>query len=325
MKQSFQPAQLHFEYRNKPVSGNVLNGLGEKEVRRPAQIFHGSGFRKLEWEKLELFFLMTMPFSLFIRGMFSRLQLRHADGKVAQKQSEVRNKSQLSDEIKTVATKLGAAAVGITRISEKECYQDYQPKYKYAICIAYEMNYEIMKEQVTWLKGGLETVRAYTRITGIVVELAKYIRQQGWPARAYCESADILHIPLAIKAGIGELGKHGSLINKELGSNLRLATVLTDLPLALDQPVDIGVEDLCASCRRCTRDCPVDAISDEKQLVRGIDKWYVDFDKCVPYFSKTYGCGICIQVCPWSKPGRGPSLSQTLLAKRKIKRPPSVH
>ena len=138
----------------------------------------------------------------------------------------------------------------------------------------------------------------------------------GTPPSANCESADILHIPLAIKAGIGELGKHGSLINKELGSNFRLATVLTDLPLALDQPVDIGVEDLCASCRRCTMDCPVDAISDEKQLVRGIDKWYVDFDKCVPYFSKTYGCGICIQVCPWSKPGRGPSLSQTLLAKR---------
>ncbi len=85
MKKSFQSPQLHFEYRNKPVSGNMLSGLGENTVRRPAQIFHGSGFRKLEWEKLELFFLLTMPFSLFIRSMYSRLQLQHADGKLADK------------------------------------------------------------------------------------------------------------------------------------------------------------------------------------------------------------------------------------------------
>jgi epoxyqueuosine reductase len=316
MKVVYQSADLHFTYRNQPESGNKLNGLGEKEARRPRQIFHGSGFRKLEWEKLELFFLMTMPFSLFIRGMLSRLQLRHADGKIAKKQCEINDTSKRTQALKAVAKKLGARAIGITKISENESYKDYKAPHKYAISIAYPMQFEVMKEHVTHLNGGLETIRAYTEITRIVVELAKYIRSMGWPARAYCESADILHIPLAIKSGIGELGKHGSLINKELGSDIRLATVLTDLPLELDEPVDIGVEDLCASCRRCTSDCPVDAISDEKQLVRGVEKWYVDFDKCVPYFSKTYGCGICIQVCPWSKPGRGPSLSQTLLAKR---------
>ncbi len=316
MKSAFQSPQLNFEYRNKPVSGNVLNGLGEKEFRRPRQIFHGSGFRKLEWEKLELFFLLTMPFSLFIRGMFSRLQLRHADGHVARDKPDVTDRSGISREIKDVARRLGAGAVGITDISANESYQDYEPRYKYAISIAYPMNYKIMKEHVTWLTGGLETIRAYAEITRIVVELASHIRQLGWPARAYCESADILHIPLAIKAGVGELGKHGCMINKELGSDFRLATVLTDLPLELDQPVDIGAEDLCANCRRCSSNCPAGAIADEKQLVRGTEKWYVNFDRCAPYFSKTYGCGVCIQVCPWSKPGRGPSLSKTLLAKR---------
>jgi epoxyqueuosine reductase QueG len=42
----------------------------------------------------------------------------------------------------------------------------------------------------------------------------------------------------------------------------------------------------------------------------------VDFDRCVPYFVKTYGCAICIEVCPWSEPGRGPRLSELLLSKR---------
>ena len=316
MSNHYQSAELNFEYASPPVSGNQLNGVGETEKRQARQIFHGSGFRRLEWEKLEMFFLMTMPLSLFIRGMFSRLQLRHADGAVAKQRREVSDAGEMSDEIKDLAIELGAGLVGITEITALDHYEGYKPPYRYAISIAYPMNYEVMKEHVTWLRGGLETIRAYTEITRVVVRLAARIRKMGWPARAYCESADILHIPIALRAGIGQLGKHGSIISRELGSDLRLATVLTDLPLALDGPVDIGVEDLCASCRRCTTDCPVDAISDDKQLVRGEEKWYVDFDKCVPYFSKTYGCGICIQVCPWSKPGRGPSLSQTLLSKR---------
>ncbi len=51
-------------------------------------------------------------------------------------------------------------------------------------------------------------------------------------------------------------------------------------------------------------------------MVRGVEKWYVDFDKCIPSFAMTEGGGICIEVCPWSEPGRGPALSEALIAKR---------
>jgi epoxyqueuosine reductase QueG len=44
--------------------------------------------------------------------------------------------------------------------------------------------------------------------------------------------------------------------------------------------------------------------------VRGVQKWWVDFDKCIPYFNETFGCAICLAVCPWSKPGRAPSLAE---------------
>ncbi|MFQ5426938.1 MAG: 4Fe-4S dicluster domain-containing protein, partial [Gaiellales bacterium] len=148
--------------------------------------------------------------------------------------------------------------------------------------------------------------------------LSEEIRAMGWPARAYGNpnSTDLLQIPLAVRAGLGELGKHGSLITREHGSNVRLAAVVTDLPMTTDGPVDLAVDDLCQTCRRCVLDCPPAAILDEKQLVRGVEKWYVDFDRCVPYFVKTYGCAICIEVCPWSEPGRGPWLLEKLLRRR---------
>jgi epoxyqueuosine reductase QueG len=95
-----------------------------------------------------------------------------------------------------------------------------------------------------------------------------------------------------------------------------LGTIVTDLPLVADQPVDIGVDDLCTRCNVCVRECPVDAIYQEKQPVRGVEKWYVDFDKCIYYFTETAGCGICIEVCPWSEEGKGPWLSEKMLSKR---------
>jgi len=86
--------------------------------------------------------------------------------------------------------------------------------------------------------------------------------------------------------------------------------VTTALPLVPDAPDAFGADDFCTRCQVCRNACPPDAIFDTKQLVRGVEKWYVDFDKCIPYFNETYGCGICIAVCPWSTPGRAPKLAE---------------
>lgn len=120
----------------------------------------------------------------------------------------------------------------------------------------------------------------------------------------------------AIEAGIGELGKHGSILNDEFGSNLRFAAVVTDMPLIPDGQRDFGANEFCMSCELCTTSCRPKAISDEKKMVRGHKKWSVDFDKCVPFFNETSGCTICITVCPWSRPGVAPNLTQKMLKKR---------
>ena len=87
---------------------------------------------------------------------------------------------------------------------------------------------------------------------------------------------------------------------------------MTNAPLPLDAPQDHGIDAFCTNCRVCENACPVDAISPEKQLVRGVVKWYVDFDKCLPFFNEHQGCTICIAVCPWSRPGVGLNLAAKL-------------
>ena len=245
-------------------------------------------------------------------------QLRRRDGPVDREPR--RRSGSGADEppgSRTGRRELGADLVGVTRLTDDVLYAGAEVPYRYAISIGLRMDRDEMRF-VPQPRAALEVMRVYRAVSRIAIELGEHVRGLGWPAKAYGNpnSTDLLHIPLAVRAGLGQLGKHGSLISKEHGSNVRLATVVTDLPLATDEEVDIGVDDLCRTCRRCVLDCPPDAITDEKQLVRGEEKWYVDFDRCVPYFTKTYGCAICIQVCPWSEPGRGPKLSEKLLAAR---------
>ena len=105
-------------------------------------------------------------------------------------------------------------------------------------------------------------------------------------------------IPAAIAAGFGELGKHGSIINPEFGSSFRLSAILTDAPLPISNQnhmvwmIFVLLADVCEDA------CPPFAILPEKKTVRGIKKWYVDFDKCLPFFNQHQGCGICIEFAP---------------------------
>ena len=315
MKKDFPSPEVPFAYRDQPLSGNIINGLGETTKRAATQVFHGSGARDLEWGKLELFFGLINPFKVSWLNLVNRWMLRNADGPISNNVRKITSQTDITAEIKDLAMSFGAGSVGISPMIKEALYKDGEINYANAIVILYPMDTDEM-QHVTTGRAGTETMRAYMEISRTAIELSKKIRAMGWRARAYCEGADLLHIPLAINAGLGQLGKHGSLICREFGSSMRIATILTDLPLNHDRPIDIAVDDLCIGCRRCTLDCPVDAISDEKHMVRGDDKWYVDFDKCVPYFTEAVGCGICIEVCPWSKPDRGFSLSEKLLKKR---------
>jgi NAD-dependent dihydropyrimidine dehydrogenase PreA subunit len=311
------PPRYAFGYRSPPESGNAINGLGEAERSRARKVFHSSGGEPLAWKALDDFFSVINPWRVVRHVVANAWQLRRSDGPVSPRRRDVSDPSAMAAEVKTLARGLGASLVGIAEVTEEDLYVGREPGLPRAICIGLPMDRREMSF-APQARAAAEVMRTYRLVARIAIRLAERIRAMGWSARAYGNpnSTDILMIPMAVRAGLGELGKHGSMISLEHGSNFRLAAVLTDLPLAPDRPVDLGVDDVCTLCRRCVDDCPPRAIFEEKQLVRGERKWYVDFDKCIPYFVKTCGCAICIEVCPWSEPGRGSAISARVLALR---------
>ena len=136
--------------------------------------------------------------------------------------------------------------------------------------------------------------------------------------RVFVDSAPVLEKPIAEKAGLGWIGKHTNLIDRDTGSWFFLGELYTDLPLPVDEP-EVSH---CGTCRACIDVCPTDAIVAPYQL---------DARRCISYLTielrgpipqefrkaignRIYGCDDCQLFCPWNKFAR--STSETDFAPR---------
>jgi Pyruvate/2-oxoacid:ferredoxin oxidoreductase delta subunit len=299
------------------VSGNTINGVGEAEVRRPTPIMwhppemiaHGA-VQTWFWGQGP-----NDPEVFAVRAERQRV-ISMPDAPIAAQQRDI-SPSEAVVEIERVARAAGAHLVGFVQPRPEWVFEGYTFDYPWIVMIGVRMDPEKMKLAPA-TPAAIEVASRYTQGWAVARETSNWIRQQGWRAQPHSgpEAGALLSIPAAIEAGFGQLGKHGSIINREVGSSFRLAAVYTDLPLVATTPVDIGVDDFCTICKRCVEDCPPQAIVHDKQMVRGELKWYIDFDKCMPYFAEHHGCAICIGVCPWTKEGRATSISDTMLRRR---------
>lgn len=302
------------------VSGNEVNGLGET-TPRPATPFFWHPPSKQSFGDLQDAVLQHHRLSAGVRATYSPKAPRGPRA-VEQVQLQVdRDAAALTADIKTFALENEADLVGIVPMKPEYVYEGYEISEPWLIMIGVAMDHERLNAAPDTLDeptSAVEVGEQYNRAARVSRNLTNYIMGQGHYAKAYAGpyASALLMIPPAIAAGFGELGKHGSLINRTYGSSFRLSAVVTKMPLLADAPDVFGADDFCASCQVCTKACPPGAISETKQTVRGVEKWYVDFDKCIPYFGEALGCGICIGRCPWSKPGTAPRLAEKMLARR---------
>lgn len=153
-----------------------------------------------------------------------------------------------------------------------------------------------------------ESAVRYAQIALIARVLERTLRRWGYEARSHVDSDyRVMCIPVAVDAGLGEIGRHGLLITPRYGPLVKLAVVTTSLPLQTGKPVYFGVRAFCKSCRKCVRNCPSGAISKtEPQPVNGVIKWQIDRNACYRYWrQKGTDCGLCLRVCPYARPDTG--------------------
>jgi reductive dehalogenase len=177
-------------------------------------------------------------------------------------------------------------------------------RHRSAISLAFRQDRDLIATGSTEAVD-FEVGRIYARSVLVSVQLARFIRALGHPARAHhLRNYLIICPPVAVAAGIGELARCGYVVSRTLGADFRLSCVTTDMPLDYDEPVDIGMQDFCSKCRKCAINCPAGAIPEgDPVLVRGVRKWKIDEEACLEFWGRSgYTCGVCQAVCPWTKP-----------------------
>lgn len=219
----------------------------------------------------------------------------------------------IKEDLKGIASRLGVSAIGICYTDELTERFDLEireiaRKLPVAISVGMALQKAILD---TIVERPNDIYKAHYRLTNIQLDnitymLAGHISTLGYRAlqipasflmRAHPEYGHLNHREIAHKAGLGWRGKNNLLVSPRFGSRLRLATLLTDLPL----PPDEIVLDNCGNCRACRSRCPVGAIGDSPEQF--------DLEKCreqVTRFSRenNYGqmiCGLCLRSCPDKK------------------------
>ena len=316
----YKPSLIYRLFKPRNITGNEINGLGETEKRRPTPIYHWFGilkipFNRVWWQMISWSILKgtkaTNDAMKICREYAEKPYDPVADIKVEKLPEE------WTEDIKAYAREKGADLVGTMRVREDWVFEGQEVKEKWVIIMGMQMDYGQLAKAPD-PKGTEAAIITYADGNILSQEVSNWLRSKGWSANGYGGpmASELNLVPVALAAGFGELGKHGSIINRELGSNFRLSYVLTDVPMVEDGEDEFGADSFCTGCQICTKTCPPNAISPEKQMVRGVNRWYVNFDKCVPFFNDTGGCGICIAVCPWSRPNIRPKLLAKMLKKK---------
>ncbi|AFN73650.1 iron-sulfur cluster binding protein [Melioribacter roseus P3M-2] len=128
---------------------------------------------------------------------------------------------------------------------------------------------------------------------------------EGFVAKSYVDTGPVMDKVWAIKSGIGWMGKHSNIINRNMGSWFFIATLINNREFEYSEPA----YELCGACRACIDACPTSAI---------VEDFVVDSNKCISYLTIEnkgeipgefkgkfdnwlFGCDVCQDVCPWNK------------------------
>ena len=302
--------------------GNPVNGLGEDVVRQPAVVWWAPDVESVPFgEAQKWFYKKEVPGPELVEKRQKRQEILSAPLPDVAESAVARTPKEWTQLLGRFIEAGDCERVGVAQMKPEWVYSGKKVSFKNVIMLGVQHNYDKLKSAPDQVCG-TDVSHQYNRAASVAKKVAAWLRQQGWDAKPVTGpmAGDIVMIPPALECGFGELGKHGSIINPEFGSAFRLGAVLTDAPFAATPKREFGIDDFCSRCRVCENACPPIAITADKQMVRGTQKWYVDFNKCIPYFAETSGCAICIAVCPWSIPGVGLNLAEKLARRAERKR-----
>lgn len=219
----------------------------------------------------------------------------------------------LQEKIKEYALELGADIIGFCAFDTPP--STLAPHLIHAVSLGVKLSDSVLKtiEDSPTFVYFQHYRTANALLDQIAFRLARVLEENGYEALPIAASQSqgknnpyngvVPHKTVAVRAGLGFVGKSGLFLSEKYGSRVRLATVLTNAPFTSELPV---IENGCGDCDICFKSCPAGAIFGQKPTKDG--ERNIDAEKCSRYMKEKFQdvgrgsvCGICIKVCPKNK------------------------
>ena len=218
-------------------------------------------------------------------------------------------------ELKTLLQAAGATLVGFSDLGDRAPAEF--PNLRYAVTIVRRLS-DTVVETING-KPSIMYFHHYrmtnTKLDLLALDAVDFMEARGYAALPIAASQStntdkdaykgvFSHKTAAVLSGLGFIGKNALFINPQYGSKIRLATVLTDMPLSPEFPV---MERGCGACEICKNACPAKAITGNNYIYGNARDTVLDARRCSEHM-KTYKdigrgavCGICMRVCPYNQ------------------------
>jgi reductive dehalogenase len=250
-----------------------------------------------------------------------------------QERIDIDDLQMITQNIKKIANYFGADKVGVCRLDRRWIYShaykrleqqgrsypdaivgesiplEIPEEFQYAVVMIANQDYNLIKYSPSMISSTSNYI-AYTRLTNANNLLSAFVQNLGYKAVALPTHQIARHIPMAMLAGLGDIGRNGLLITPEFGPRVKITTMITNLPLIADSPIDFGVTEFCETCGRCAKVCPAQALPFGKRTTKpnnasnsaGELKWRVNAEKCAKYWVNGHrGCNTCVACCPFNR------------------------
>ncbi len=242
-------------------------------------------------------------FSKFLRGTFKGFQKARKTKYGNENNTKTETTSEFWQSFEKKAIDLGVDLIGYTPVNEDFVFYNLEIYGKNAIILGMEMKWEAIKTAPS-VYCEIECFRVYYELGEITIELAEYLKSQGYKTEAHHPfGGKLLFPPHVVAAGLGIEGKNGLAITPEYGPRQRWSIITTDADI-LDVPKrDLSaLEKYCDGCGACVRGCKGGAAYENPiHHTNSAAITHIDRGKCIQSILENNYCSVCLKICPQGK------------------------
>lgn len=238
-------------------------------------------------------------FSEYISGTFQTWNLSRQTKYNNENCTKTKTTPEFWEDFEKKARDMGIDLVGYIPVMEEYIFYGLKVYGKNAVILGQEMEWEPIKEAPSLLTA-MESMRLQYVLGKTVMELTKYLQEQGYKSESHVPFGGKLLVPAhVVAAHLAIKGQNGITITPEFGPRQRWGIITTDAEIPETNKRDLSkLEMFCKNCGLCIKDCLGNAVYDKPIEKKGGVLTHINWQKCMDTLAEKSSCSVCLKVCP---------------------------